>query len=166
MDWAASVSAASTGMSGDYTYNMADTSLTVAATEVVTLQSGVYYFTDITLENNAVLEIAPGADVIIYMTGSLILEEAAQVNPTQPPPSLLIFSTGGIYTQGQDTEISAAFYGPDAELVLENSCEVFGSIVANTVDMTNIACVHYDKALSEVRGKKTGEMKMVAWREF
>ncbi len=124
MDWAASVSAASTGMSGDYTYNLADTSLTVAATETVVLTSGVYYFTDIILENNGTLEIADGADVIIYMTGSLILNEASQVNPTQPPPSLLIYSTGGIYTQGQDTEISAAFYGPDADLVLENSCEV------------------------------------------
>jgi len=164
--WAESVSLAPTGFIGDYDYDPIDKSLTVGANEKLVLSGGVYYLSKITLENNAILEVAAGEEVIIYMTDSLILYEASSLNAGLPPPSLAIFSSGGVYTLGQDTEISAAFYGPEAELLLENSCEVYGSILANQVDMENIACVHYDRALSDLRGGKTGVITMIAWREF
>lgn len=165
-DWAESMSLAPIGFTGDYSYDPIDKSLDVGANEKVVLSGGVYYFSSITLDNNAVLEVAEGEHVIIYMTDSLILNEASSLNAGHPPPSLAIFSSGGVYTLGQDTEISAAFYGPEAELLLENSCEVYGSILANQVDMENIACVHYDRALRDLRGGKTGEITMIAWREL
>ena len=165
-DWAEAHSAVSTGLSGDYFYDAVDKSLSVGANETVVLEDGVYYFSKIDLGTNSRLEIADGAEVTIYMTDSLILGECSALNPSQPPPSLQIYSSGGVYTMGQDTEISAAFYGPNAELLLENSCEVYGSIMANEVNMENIACVHFDRALLEVEGGKTGDMTMIAWREF
>lgn len=165
-DWAESVSLAPIGFTGDYSYDPIDKSLDVGANETVVLSGGVYYFSSITLDNNAVLEVAEGENVIIYMTDSLVLNEASSLNAGNPPPSLAIFSSGGVYTLGQDTEISAAFYGPEAELLLENSCEVYGSILASQVDMENIACVHYDRALRDLRGGKTGEITMIAWREL
>ncbi len=165
LDWAASVSLAPIGFTGDYTYDATTKELIVDQDEILVLSGGVYFFSSIMLENHAQIQVAPGEQAIIYMTDSLVLEEAAEVNTDSPPSSLAIFSTGDIYTMGQDTEISIAFYGPDADLVLENSCEIYGSIVANSIDMDNIACVHYDRALGDFVAGKTGVMTMIAWRE-
>ena len=165
LDWAESVSPAPDGLTGDYSYDPISKDLTVADNETLVLSGGVYYFTSITLGNNADLQIADGENVIIYMTESLILSESAELNSDSPPTSLVIFSTGSVTTVGQNTVISMAFYGPDADLVLENSCDVYGSLVANTVNMSNIACVHYDRALGDLEFGKTGDMTMIAWRE-
>lgn len=167
MAWAESVSNAPAGFSGSgYSYNAATKALEVTNHNDVILASGVYYFSSIRLQNHSQLKVAPGATVQIYMTDSLVMEEATQLNPTESPASLQIFSTGGMYSMENDTEIWAAFYGPQADVVLMNSVEIYGSLVAGSISMINIACLHYDRSLKDINYGLTGEMEMVAWRQY
>ncbi len=51
------------------------------------LSTGVYYFSDITLGQNAVVALEPGAEVTIYMTGDLVLGNRLNSMKTVRPPS-------------------------------------------------------------------------------
>ncbi|UCE25717.1 MAG: pilus assembly PilX N-terminal domain-containing protein [Candidatus Zixiibacteriota bacterium] len=164
--WAEENSIAETGISGNYDYDPTDFSLTVGALESAVLSSGVYYFSDITLEQNGSIELAPGAEVIIYMTGDLTLRNFSAFNSLGDPPQLLIYSSGSLLSLGNSTELTAAFYGPDAEFILDNYTDFFGSVVAGTIDFRNNVCFHYDRALTQIEKGETGKLIVVAWREL
>ncbi len=77
----------------------------------------------------------------------------------------MIFSDGQIVAIGESTELHVAFYGPDAEVTLEQSCDWYGSIIAESVEAVNTGSVHYDMALAKVPYGTTGKMLMIAWQE-
>ncbi len=139
--------------------------LTLDLSDTLTLTSGVYYFTDLILNSNSCLLLADGAEVTIYMTGTLSLDNNTSINITQNPADLLIYSSGTVTTVGNDTEIHAAFFGPDADVTLDNSCDWYGSLITNSASLVNTGCVHYDEALAGKASRTTGEMKMIAWEE-
>ncbi|UCD65070.1 MAG: hypothetical protein JSW34_06465 [Candidatus Zixiibacteriota bacterium] len=165
-DYAHSVSAAPGGLSGSYTYDGITHELNLATNDVVTLSGGVYYFSDITLAANSQVLVAPGAKVMIYMTGDIILQNNTSINPTQPASSLIINSQGDIHTMGQSIDIQAAFYSPAADIFIGDGCDFYGSIIGASVSMDNAACIHYDRALSEYPVSVTGAMLMISWREL
>ncbi|UCD64439.1 MAG: hypothetical protein JSW34_03125 [Candidatus Zixiibacteriota bacterium] len=151
-----------TGISGTYDLG-ADTSLAVGNGDSVHLATGIYYFTDVTLDENSTLTVDDG--VTIYMSGDMLLSNNTSVNPYNDPADLLIISTGSIQTVGNDVDLHVLFYGPDADVYLANSCVVYGSIVANSVVIKNTASIYYDRALAEIPLRTTGRMLMIAWSE-
>ena len=68
-DWAAANNSRYTGMSGDVNFGPGPLDLRVNDDDEVTLQSGTYYFTSIFLDDDAKLQLAPGAQVKIYVEG-------------------------------------------------------------------------------------------------
>ncbi len=142
--------------------------LTTSINQIVTLKSGVYYFNDVTMNSNSKIVLDPtdpDVKVQIYIRGTLTMDNNTSLNPDQEPTDCLIFSDGQIVTIGNDTEIHAAFYGPDADVDLGNSCDWYGSIIAESVTMTNTGSLHYDEALMGVPITTTGNMLMVSWIE-
>lgn len=153
------------GFSGGYSYDGITHDLTLGPLQNVELAGGVYYFNDVNLGVNSQLTVAPGETVVIYMTGDLTLQSNTSVNPTGAASECLIFSTGSIFTMGMSIDITASFYGPEADVFIGNSCNYYGSVVGGSVVMDNAACVHYDRALSDFAAGVTGEMVMLSWRE-
>jgi hypothetical protein len=165
-DWAKTVSNAPAGFTGvDYDYNNGRKSLNIRSGGALMLQSGVYYFSDIQLQQNAVLTLAPGAEVTIYMTGDLTIQQYATVNLGGSPADLLIFSQGTAFSMFQNTAFYGAFYGPNATFKGRQDQELYGSIVASDISLHQNTCFHYDRYLSQVRHGTTGEMVVVAWRQ-
>lgn len=154
------------GMSGSYALD-ADDNLVLATADTLELteDGGVYFFNDVTLESNSAIVIAPGVSVTIYMTGTLTLNNATSINADGDPADVLLYSVGGVVANGNDIVVSAAFYGPDAEVTLENSVDWYGSIVAGSVTLLNNASVHYDVALGKKPTTTTGRMIIIAWLE-
>jgi len=165
-DWALDNSIASTGISGTYTYDPTTYELHVGARETAVLSTGVYYFSDIVLEQNAIIELEPGAEVIIYMTGDLTLRNSSSVNETGDPDQLIIYSSGDLLTLDNNTALTCAFYGPDADFILKNYTDFFGSVVSNLIEFSNNVCFHYDRSLAQIEKGETGDMIVVAWREL
>ncbi|MCK4518314.1 pilus assembly PilX N-terminal domain-containing protein, partial [Candidatus Babeliales bacterium] len=106
-DWAESVNDASTGISGSYSYD--PVSGTFYSDGVVTLSSGVYYFSDITLTNSASLELAPGAEVTIYITGDVEMKYSSSMNVTGDSDDLIMYSQGDFVLKNSG-EVNAVFY--------------------------------------------------------
>jgi len=159
------INSALDGMSGGYDYDTLTHELNVGALQTLVLESGTYYFSDINTEQNAVIELAPGAEVVIYMTGDLTIGNSSEVNPGGIPANLQIYSSGSLLSLGQNTELTAAFYGPDATFLLENYTDFYGSVIAEYILFRNNVCFHYDRKLAEIEKGETGDYVVVAWRE-
>lgn len=164
-DWALANNDNSTGLTGSYDSLTAFYDLWLGTADTALLASGTYYFDDVTLGSNSCLRLQPDAQVTIYLRGTLTLNNNTSVNPFLDPTNLLIISDGQVVAIGNDTEIHAAFYGPDASVTLGQSCDWFGSLIAESVTMSNTGSLHYDEALAPIPVTTTGRMMMIAWEE-
>ncbi len=167
--WAANNSNASTGISGmNYTYNNGLKTLTSGANANIILQSGVYYFKDITLGQGSSLTLAPGAKVTIYTDspGDIHLMQSSTINDGGDPSALVIKSNGSSLQFDQDNTFYGAFYGPNAHVQYDQTTEVYGSLVAGTIQLDQGACFHYDRNLSDVQFPNGDNMLVAAWREL
>lgn len=162
-DWALANSQASTGINGSYTYDPVTHAFETNSS--VELEGGVYYFSSFTLLNSAVVSVAPGADVTIYVTGDIEIKNSGDVNPCGDPAALTFYSQGDLVLKNSGT-IHALFYAPDGSADLRNSADFYGSIVANDIVAHSSANFHYDRTLEKVKKGKTGDMDMIAWKEL
>lgn len=166
LDWARSNSIAQTGMSGSgYTYNNGTKALTTGSLGAITLTSGVYYFSSITLGQQSTISLAPNAQVTIYVTGNVALGKLSTINPSGLPSDLTIYSTGTALSFNQGNIFNGAYYGPNAHIQYDQTTQIYGALVGNTIKLDRYACFHYDRSLSRKTHGTTGEMIAVAWGE-
>jgi len=163
-DWAAANNDNSTGMSGTYSYNPTTKSLEVSK-GTLTLSSGTYYFSTITLKKSAALAVAPNADVTVYVTGDMEIKNSGDINSGGDPGDLKFYSQGDLVLKNSG-EIKAVFYNPNGEADMRNSADFYGAIVARQIVAHNSADFHYDRALAGLQLPGTGGINLVAWREL
>ncbi|GEM_PF-700097 len=162
-DWAAAHNQNLSGISGSFTYNPSTKAFETSGS--VTLSSGVYYFSSIILKNSASMEVAPGATVMIYVTGDIEMKNSAAMNTAGAPKDLQIYSQGDIVLKNSG-DIHAVFYSAGGEADLRNSGQFFGAVVARDIVVHNSAKFHYDRSLGEIEKNWDAHMKVVAWREL
>ena len=114
---------------------------------------------------NSSINLAPGANVKIYVAGDILFNQLSTINAGGIPSSLLVYSTGASLTFNQDNVFNGAFYGPDAHIQYDQTTQVFGSLIGNTIKLDKYACFHYDRSLARITHGTTGEMIAVAWGE-
>ncbi len=154
------------GFSGKYLYDPTTNALTLNNKyDTLVLTSGVYYFSSVTLGEQSAIKLAPGAEVTIYMTGNMTLNQGASVNPGGKPNDFLIYSKGTALNINQGTEFRAAFWGPNANIKVEQNTNVYGALTGKSVRVVNSACIHFDRSLLKYVRKEIERMAMVAWRQ-
>jgi Tfp pilus assembly protein PilX len=153
-----------TGIAGVYSWNPGAKDLLVGANKTITLQDGIYYFTSITLMNQAQLILAPGAKVTIYLTGNFLMQQNTQMNATGKPSNLMVYSKGGSLSIGNLAKFSGGFYGPASTFNLTNNADIRGAVVVGTALLKNGTCIHFDRKFLEELN--LGETKVVASREI
>jgi hypothetical protein len=166
-DWAKANSGAPSGFIGDYQYNPHTLSLSLNSQyDTLYLKSGVYFFSSITLNQQASLLPAPGANVSIYMTDNISLAQGASINPGGQPANFQIYSQGTELNIGEHSEFRAAFWGPNADIHIEQNTDVYGALVGASLKVVNSACIHYDRSLLQIKRGSINKMVIVAWREL
>jgi len=130
-------------------------SINLGNSETLRIEGNVelYIVGDIDLGNSAAIEIAPGAQLTLFLGGDLDICNSAQLNNLTEDASKLIilaldtcediiFKNGGI--------VYASIYAPDADVEFKNSVELHGSVVADNFYQHNSADFHYDVNLRDV----------------
>ena len=127
-----------------------------------------YNLSDVTLDGSTVITGTPSQPTILCVSGKLTVAPQQLINFTpgshtvapsstpalvpRPPASLLIFVTGtsnsGV-TMGDHASISAAIYAPYAAIVCGPQGNIYGSLVANSIDNKGGWNFHYDDALRD-----------------
>jgi len=166
-DWAKANSDASTGISGSgYTYSNGSRNLTAGSYANIVLQSGVYYFNDITLGQGSTLSLAPGAAVTVYVNGDITLNQQSTLNDGGSPMDFIIYSRGSSLQFDQDNLFYGAFFGPNATIQYDQTTQVYGSLVGYSIKLDQGACFHWDRSLADITKGKTGEIVAVTWGEM
>lgn len=165
-DWAESVNLGFSGMSGSgFSYNSSTNALSINRNGNVTLANGVYYFSTITLKQNAQLLVAPGEDATLYVTGNISIQQDASFNAGGSPVSLIIYSQGAKFSLFQDASFYGGFYGPNVVFKGRQDMGMYGSVVAAGATLFQDACLHYDRRMSEFSKIDVSDITVIAWRE-
>ncbi|MEX0711633.1 MAG: TadE/TadG family type IV pilus assembly protein [Pirellulales bacterium] len=116
------------------------------ATKTYDMPPGTYYFNDLTLEGQAVLNFS--GPTTVYLTGDLKRAGGTMVNNnTQLPSNLRILMTGGTADVTSNNDFHGLIYGPNTEITVSGDADLFGGVVGRTLTMTGTGAVHYDESL-------------------
>jgi hypothetical protein len=126
------------------------------------LAPGVYLFADVRLNSETQILGTATDPVVIYMTGTLSMpnhttvnfETASDGNPQpRPSPSLRIYSNSDgnqALNFGNHASIAGAIYAPNAGFAGGAQGNVYGSLIAGSINNNGGWNFHYDEALGDV----------------
>lgn len=105
-----------------------------------------------------------GYRLTLYVSGSLTL--SGQWDKNVDPKDLLIYGLPTCKTVDITTgsKMEAAIYAPNADVTMNGSADLRGSLTAKSARLTGNASFHYDESLA----RRSGYFgyKLVAWREL
>lgn len=168
-------------------------SLSLAGTSVLTLGSGDYKYSSISLSgqsrltivgpaniyltSNSSLSVTGQAQLIIsntstgpvkfYADGSILISGQGVINQLNYPGSLFLYgtenNTSSISISGQG-DFYGAVYSPGSNISVSGQGDIYGLVAGLTVTTSGQASVHYDEALVDFG--KTLESDIRVWLEI
>jgi hypothetical protein len=134
------------GTFGGRAYNLSDVTLdgSTVFTGTVTQPTILCISGKLTVSPQQLINFTPGGHIIAPSTTNALIP--------RPPASLLIYVTGtsdSEVTMGDHASISAAIYAPHAAIVCGPQGNIYGSLVANSIDNKGGWNFHYDDALRD-----------------
>ncbi len=166
LDYAKWNSDVSTGMtlSGGAAYNSGTYALSASgSTAQITMTSGIYFFSSISLTSGAKLVIPADQKVVIFMTGFLNAAGGTIANTSAKPVNLQIFSIGLTIDITGSSTLYGAIYAPNAEIKVSGGGTVYGSLVGKSIKDAGNGTVHFDRALLNQESPLKAKYKVVAW---
>jgi choice-of-anchor A domain-containing protein len=141
--------------------------------KIITIDGEVnlYIVGDISLDNSAELRIIDGKDVslTLFVGGNIEIKNGGVINNLSAnAKKLIIYGLDScqniVLKNGSD--FYGAIYTPNADVVMMNSGDMFGSVIAKSVDQRNSSTFHYDVSLRTVSVEDIGVRFVVKqWRE-
>jgi hypothetical protein len=108
---------------------------------------------DILLGQGCELIVKDGSSLKLYADGNIICREGSGIGNEGNPGSLRIYGTGDgpqTFDLKAKTKWSGAVYAPNADITIRADGDVYGSVVANSVEFKAGGNFYYDEALKEV----------------
>lgn len=107
---------------------------------------------DINLRNSAQITIAEGGSLTVYLEGDFHAVNSAGIyNENAIPETFKLYGTGS--QQSIDLKNSTDFYGvvyaPNADMVLHNDGNAYGSFIVDDFELKNSGTIYYDAALRD-----------------
>ena len=123
--------------------------------ETVTISGDIilYITGDIILGNSAELGIENDASLILYLGGNFEGKNSSAVNnETQDAQRLKIYGLDSCETIRfkNSSDLYGAIYAPNADVVMDNSANLYGSVVSKSFEQRNSGTFNYDVTLRDV----------------
>jgi len=123
--------------------------------ETVTISGDItlYITGDIILGNSAELGVENGASLVLYLGGNFEGKNSSKVNNlTKDAKKLKIYGLDSCETMRfkNSTDFYGAIYAPNADVVMDNSANIYGSVVSKSFEQKNSAIFNYDVSLRDV----------------
>jgi hypothetical protein len=169
IDYAEANNIASSGLAflGNGNYNNGTNAMTVAAHATVTFTtSGIYYFSSVSITGGGQLIVAPGAEVVIYITGNWDSSGGIIINGNHTPSSFQLFSVGDRVAVAGGSEFYGAIYAPESDVVMTGGSDFYGSVLGATFDNGGGTRCHYDEALGRDITRGITAYLIEAWTEI
>jgi hypothetical protein len=130
-------------------------SINLGNSETVTISGDItlYITGDIILGNSAELGIENNASLILYLGGDFEGKNSSAVNnENYDAHKLKIYGLDSCENIQfmNSTHFYGAIYAPNADVIMNNSANIYGSVVSKSFDQRNSATFNYDVTLREV----------------
>jgi len=157
------------------TYDPVHMTLQVGAHATVAFPPGTYFFTDVAIAGNAVLQF--DAETKIYLTGNLDAAGGSITNLTEKAKNLSIIAYPYAIPVGfhppdpQEIDLAGGastaltVYAPAADVKIVGGSDLFGSVVGRTIKAQG-ARFHYDESLGYEEDIEFQPYVRVAWQEL
>lgn len=112
----------------------------------------LYITGDITLGNSAEIQIDNDASLILYLGGDFEGKNSSTVNNlTQEAKKLQIYCLDSCENMlfKNSTDFYGVIYAPNAEVILDNSANLYGAVVARDFEQKNSGTFNYDASLRD-----------------
>lgn len=145
----------------------------------ITLPCGRYFFDGIVVNNPVTLrltgrtviaiggninvsgalniELAEGAELDMFVTGTVFLNNVASIGSKTSPKSTRIYIGGNDVTMSGALTLSANFYLPNAVFNVMNDLEMWGALFAKQINSSARVRVHYDEGILNIPGCQGGD---------
>lgn len=107
--------------------------LTLTSTDNLTLWGGTYYFTSVKMAAQATLTVA--GPTVIYIDGNAMFSAGGLVNVAEDPKDLIIYCTGKSIMMNGGAAVYATLVAPNTNVTLVGTAEIYGTIIARTIDV-------------------------------
>jgi len=130
-------------------------SIDLGNSETVTISGGdiILYITgDIILGNSAELGIENDASLVLYLGGNFEGKNSSTINnETQDPQKLKIYCLDSCENMRfkNSGDFYGAIYAPNADVVMDNSANIYGSVISKSFDQRNSGTFNYDVTLRD-----------------
>lgn len=132
---------------------------------------GVYCYRNLTIQGGGTLTTS--GSVTVYLTGQFIaIGNSLMGVPSDPTQMLVLMTPTGDATLEQGTFTGSTgfygvLYGPESNIRITGNAEIFGSIIARSIDVQGSASIHYDEAVGRMNQiTNTFSVTRIAWREL
>jgi hypothetical protein len=98
------------------------------------------------------IDLAPGAELDLFVGGSLQLAAATSFGSTNEPARIRAYVGGPSVFLPSGAKVGANIYAPSALVSCGGDLEMFGSVVADRFSFGASVSMHYDEAISGGRG--------------
>jgi hypothetical protein len=136
----------------------------------LTLPPGEHCFHNMQINGGGVL--TSSGPVTVYVTGELYVAGNTTVGvPSAPDNFLMLLTSSRPATLNSGLTGSSAFYGglygPNATIEIGGTATIFGSVVAQHIEVPGNAVIHYDEAMGELEGPLGFyKVRVLTWREL
>ncbi|MGH2878183.1 MAG: DUF7305 domain-containing protein [Solirubrobacteraceae bacterium] len=147
------------------------------------LKEGTYNFCSFEAQNNAIVELAAQAKVVIYIDSAKDLNSKCPsagsgvfkiwnnseiINPSKDPTALIIYvydGSGGEVFIKNNAELYATIDAPLSKVKVENNGTVHGAIAANEVELGNNFNFEWDERDGKLETGTVGNYYRSSWSE-
>jgi fibro-slime domain-containing protein len=96
------------------------------------------------MRDDARLDLAPGATISFYIKGTMEVADSV-VGGVQHTHRVKFYNLGtSAFRIGDESEVSAHYYGPSGALTLEDASHFYGRVTASTVNLHTASGLHID----------------------
>jgi hypothetical protein len=160
---------------GDYQY----TDFLAKSNSIVTVTGPAnFVFTNFIMRSNAQFRIdSTNGPVKMWVVDDFTLSSNTSLGPLNGKPSALevnllsdnvidpeVIVDLDVIDLDSNAKMWGTIYAPNATIEVDSDFELFGSLVARSVDLDSNSVVHFDEALSEERADGEEYWERVAWR--
>jgi hypothetical protein len=155
-DWLLSLPSSGAIKNGTTIYSPAKyDSIDLNSGETITIDGNIiiYVSGEMILKNSSELRIGEDASLTIYLGGNFEGKNSSNINnSTKIPKNLKIYGLDSCESMifHNSSDLYGTIYAPNANIEMDNSADVYGSVITKSFDQKNSANFKYDASLRDV----------------
>jgi hypothetical protein len=126
----------------------------IAGDSVALLVSGrvaLFVAGDISVTEDLRIELAPGAEIDVFVSGSVSIKGGFEIGDADSPSRTRIYVGGATLALAANASpLAANIYAPNAVLELSSNFEMWGSLFADRLQFSGAFAIHYDTSVLQV----------------